>query len=148
MTFDSWSKLHGIPALPIASRQPASFAPARGINFGGLVFSEPTPFDTELKQAYGGIYAIMVFDPTWSPRLYRPIYFGEAGDFSERVRRSHENYSSWVRAASGGVLFVAFHLIADARNRKSSERQLIAKYSPECNQIHNSLVRLLGRIPQ
>jgi hypothetical protein len=64
---------------------------------------------------------------------YRLIYVGEAANLSERVCRSHEKYESWVRAACGAPLFVAFHSIAGESARRKAEQRLIEHYGPECN---------------
>jgi hypothetical protein len=91
-----------------------------------------------------GLYVILVVDSTWNPRHFRALYFGETGSYASRVCRDHEKYQSWVKASGGGLLFVAFHLIADESERQHVEKLLIADYSPECNKTHNTLASLLG----
>lgn len=150
MKLDSILKLRGLPAPPrmsFGARIAAPNAqprPQQWIWFSNLPFAGPTPFDIAVKRNYGGLYAILVFDPRCRPLPYRAIYIGEAGDMGERVCRNHEKYQSWTRAAGGGSLFVAFHAMAYEAARKVAETRLIRHYSPECNVTHNSLAALLG----
>ena len=83
----------------------------------------------------------MVDDATWGPLPYRLICVGKARSLAERVCRSHEKYESWVHAASGAALFVAFHFIEEESARSAVERRLIEHYRPECNETfnHNAL---------
>ena|SRR5712691_5728564 len=137
--------------------------PLRRIQFLNLQFTGPTPlrltykpvfrgsprpFSTTYVPSYGGLYAIVVYDATCSPLPYRLIYLGKAGNLSERVCGSHEKYESWVRAACGAQLFVAFRSIKDESTRTVSERRLIEHYGPECNKTFNpntlALRSLLG----
>ncbi len=113
--------------------------------FSNLPFAGPTPFDIAAKHNFGGLYAILVFDPRCKPLPYRVIYIGEAGDMGERVCRSHEKYQSWVRSAGGSLLFVAFHAIVNETERRAAERRLIEHYRPECNETFNAFYGLLGR---
>jgi len=113
-----------------------------GIWFLDLGFSEPTPFDIAHRQSCGGIYVIMVSDTRWGPRQYRPIYFGKAGNFAERVCLSHEKYADWVRASGGSLLFAAFHFATQERERATAERRLISYYKPQCNVTFNNLATL------
>ena len=135
-----------MPSLPIRRRT------QQWISFLQLPFSGPVPLNLTYKPVFGGapvpynttdvpsfagLYAIMVYDATWRPLPYRLIYVGEAGNLAERVCSSHEKYPSWVRAASGGQLFAAFHAVVRESARKTAERQLIEHYGPECNKTYN-----------
>ena len=111
------------------------------LTYRPTLFNAPQPHNTTYVPSYGGIYAVMVYDSTWKPLPYRPIYIGEAQNLSERVCQIHEKYDSWVRAACGGQLYVAFHCIEGEAARKAAERRLIEHFKPECNKTfnHNAL---------
>jgi hypothetical protein len=134
-----------IPAFPIQRRM------QQWIWFLNLPFAGPTAFDVAHKPTFGGLYAIMVFDATCTPLPYRLIYVGETGNLAERVCRSHEKYPSWVRAAGGRQLFVAFHAIENSLLRRAAEQRLIGHYRPACNETFNpnalQLKTLLGLSP-
>jgi hypothetical protein len=143
--------VRSVPLGPIQPRaiQPRAIGtppaqPQRWIKFSDLAFAGPTLLGLEPSFNFGGVYAVLVLDTQWGPMPYRPIYFGEAGNMSERVCPSHEKYKSWERAARGGLLFVAFHVIPNEAARKAAEKQLIGQYSPECNVTHNAFAALLG----
>lgn len=134
----------------------------RSISFLGVSFDRPSPLilvenaatlraqgllASTFIPSFGGLYVIMVHDPTWSPLPYRPIYIGQAEELSERVCPSHEKYPSWIRAASGAYLYVAFCHIEDKGVRSDLERRLITHYSPSCNRTFNynaARMRVLG----
>ncbi len=106
----------------------------------GLIASTYVP-------SYGGLYVVMINDATWQPLPCRPIYVGKAQDLSLRVCRSHEKYQSWLRAASGTGLFIAFCHIEDENVRSDVERRLIEHYTPSCNRMFNrnaARFRVLG----
>jgi len=109
-----------------------------GINFGGVLFSEPVLISTWSPLYRAGLYAILVFDITISPKPYRVIYFGESSNLSERgFLTSHHKYSCWVReAGSSGNLYISVYLMPNstADQRRAIEQKLIAMYKPICNQ--------------
>jgi hypothetical protein len=86
---------------------------AQCIRFGNLVFSYPEPLadatlaDTILSAP--GLYVVMVFDASWSPLPYRPLYFGESENMRSRATRAHEKYASWKREGGTATLYRAFH---------------------------------------
>jgi hypothetical protein len=119
---------------------------ARGILFsrvnGGLVrFTEPSRFPVAVAPPPGpALYVILVHDPTYTPRQFRPIYFGETGSADTRPTRSHENFIDWCRTAGGSQhLYVAYSWSSSSRiARKLIEKALIEFYNPVCNVQHNS----------
>ena len=134
-----------MPALSVRNRQ------SKWIWLQNLPFAGPTLLTLEsgitVAPRRGGLYAIMVLDPTWRPLPYRVIYIGKAGNLAERVSRTHEKYPSWLYAASGAQLFVAFHTISGESARRTAERRLIEHYGPECNETFNhnaAAMRVLG----
>jgi hypothetical protein len=113
-----------------------------GINFGGHSFSDPavlpstaTLVDTILGRA--GLYAILVYDPSCTPRPYRVLYFGESENIQTRATGTHENYSHW-RAQAGPLARICRSLCplssATKLQRQQAESALIAKYQPPCNE--------------
>jgi hypothetical protein len=134
VTLRTYMNLMGGAALPPPRPE--------GINFyrqeGGLVrFSEPTGFLRIFPPPPGpGVYVIAVRDDQWSPRKYRPIYFGKSIDLASRPTSSHENYAEWCRVAGGAAhLYVALHFMPGTTDseRATLEKSLIGRYQPECN---------------
>jgi len=124
------SRLFGMAAPP-----PLAPAPT-GLRFKDRYFSEPSAFGSAFIPKLSGLYAIVVFDLSCSPRPYRVIYFGKAGDLSDRAVRSHEKYDTWCQAAGGsGRLLISYHLMRDAHDLElySAEDILIKHYQPVCN---------------
>jgi hypothetical protein len=116
--------------------------PQQGIRFGDSVFSEPNAFSIAWLPPTPGLYAILVFDCSCSPRMFRVLYFGKAGDLAVRVVSSHEKYDEWCRAAGGaGNLYVAHCQMTTSYEweRTSIEASLIRQYTPVCNTKLNPL---------
>jgi hypothetical protein len=108
---------------------------AAGIRWGNYLFSEPRVFGTGLVAPVPGVYAIMVTDATWTPRNFRPLYFGETEDFRKRVGFAHEKYGNWKLHAGSLTLYVShYHTLGTStERRKAIEEELIGKYNPPCN---------------
>jgi len=51
-----------------------------GIRFNDCTFSEPTPLDGWTPPKCAGLFAIVVGDPSWAPRPFHALYFGEFGN--------------------------------------------------------------------
>ena len=117
-----------------------------GIIFDDIPFTEPTSFGHFPPPFGAGLYVILVPDITARPRTYRAIYFGQAGDLAKRVRKSHEKYGDWVTEAEGAHrLYVSFYGMSSSETeRVATERRLVQKYHPACNEIFNSFRALLG----
>ena len=111
-------------------------APSAGIAFSNRAFTEPAPFSLALAPVSSGIYAILVPDDSCQPRPFRAIYFGESGNFLQRVTDDHERFNDWAAEACGAAnLYVAFcptPLLRD-HQRRWVEYDLIARYRPACN---------------
>ncbi|HKT11699.1 MAG TPA: hypothetical protein VJW77_07720 [Terriglobia bacterium] len=107
-----------------------------GIRFSNRIFTEPMPFALIQPPVSSGIYAILVPDASCRPRAFRAIYFGEAGNFSQRVHQNHECFNHWMAEACGSAtLYVAFcpTPLLKAQQRRWVEHDLIARYRPACN---------------
>jgi hypothetical protein len=142
------------PAFPI----PGIFSPAvtqtptGGIWFartnGDRVrFSEPLSFPTRFLVPVAGLYAILVPDGSATPRPFRPIYFGEAEDLSQRVTRSHEKYDEWCKAASGATnlrLALCYMSRSTKQERTTVESGIVQHYKPCCNVVFNPLASLFA----
>jgi len=100
-------------------------------------FSEPVPLLTWQPLAQAGVYVILVPDANCTPKPFRPIYFGEAGNFSERgFPTNHHKWSAWVNNAGNPVdLFVATYTMAGStpEQRRAIESGLCDTYAPACN---------------
>jgi hypothetical protein len=51
-----------------------------GIRFNDCVFTEPARLSDWTPPGCAGIVAVLAHDPAWSPRPFRPLYFGEFGN--------------------------------------------------------------------
>lgn len=123
------------------------------IKFNDYTFSEPTalpPSSAFMETIAGqpGVYAVLVFDPTCTPRPFRPVYFGESDNIHGRAAGTHENQSSWrAEAGTNTPLYRALCPLPGLTKaqRQQVESLLIAKYSTPCNQkLSFDFARLLG----
>ena len=107
-----------------------------GIRFNDSFFTEPVPFSQSMPPVSSGVYAILAADDSCRPRPFRPIYFGESGNFSVRVTAGHERFNDWAAEAGGpGSVYVAFcpTPLLREQQRRWVESDLIARYRPPCN---------------
>ncbi|HEV8413028.1 MAG TPA: TIR domain-containing protein [Bryobacteraceae bacterium] len=112
-----------------------------GISFnsglGLKSFGEPLIFPGFFSPLVGGagIYVLLAADSTWQPRQYRPLYFGETENFSQRVSTSHEHYGDWKRAAGSSLLYVAQLPMygSTQQDRRLVEKALVDWYDPPVN---------------
>ena len=133
--------------LALCQAQPVQPPPPSGIFFGrdngGQVqFSEPHRFPYSLTPPpFEALYAILVADNGCRPRPYRPIYFGQTGNMSNRPTLSHEHFDDWCRVANGREnLFVSYAWMigSSEAERTNIEEGLIKRYNPVCNIQFNS----------
>jgi len=124
-----------------------------GIIFGGFSFSEPTflpstPTAVDVFLGQSGLYVILVYDPSCTPRPFRVLYFGESENIQMRATGTHENFSHW-RAQAGPIAQIYRALCplfsSTKLERQQVESSLIAKYTPPCNErLSFDFVRLFG----
>jgi len=91
---------------------------------------------------------ILVADNSWTPRSYRPLYFGETENLAERPTTSHERYEDWCTAAgdAGNVRVAYCWMIGSLKDERTAiESDLIKFYKPECNIAYNSFAWWLSR---
>lgn len=117
-----------------------------------LLFTEPVHFGTQWVPTVQGIYAIMAPADTWSPRKFRPLYFGEAGNLKTRLTWGHEKGSEWVKEARAVPVYVSYYLTLGKSEdeRRAIEEKFIAHYCPPCNVKANplsNLAAMLGEVP-
>jgi hypothetical protein len=124
---------------------PDARAPRPGMRFLDRYFTEPMAFARGSLPGLAGVYAVLVSDPGWQPRPYRPIYFGAAENLEARVVTSHEQYEEWLQAAGAeGNLYTAYHLMSgDETQRKAFEKNLIQEYKA-CDETANDSPSLAG----
>lgn len=123
----------------------------QGVMFGDRWFSAPAPLPGIAfpgLRAQAGLYVVMVYDPQWGPRPFRPLYFGESDDIWNRCTAVHERFAAWRRAAGpSAVLYRALSPMPGATRaqRQAAESALIARYAPPCNErLSMSLAALLS----
>ena len=107
-----------------------------GIRFNNCTFTEPTSFALAMPPVASGIYVILAPDDSCRPRPFRAIYFGESGNFLDRVTEKHERFDDWTLEA-GGVAntYVAFcpTPLLKEEQRRWVENDLVTRYRPVCN---------------
>ena len=123
-----------------------------GIRFGAHTFSEPSL----LPQAgaghlldFAGLYVVLVRDPAWGPRPFRPLYFGESQGVAARVTAAHEKWPDWRREA--GILTPLYKAVCllpgwSPAQRRRAESALIAEYIPPCNERLSASISALLRL--
>ena len=112
----------------------AETAPPR-INFGHRLFVGPVDARSWVPPSGPGLYAILVKDQLCHPRPFRPIYFGQTGNYAERnFLEGHRKYWEW-RAVADAEIFVATCPMpfSSEAARAAAESELIRHYQPECN---------------
>jgi hypothetical protein len=106
---------------------PSSIWLAPGLRFNDCYFSEPVRFVEWLPPTCPGLAVLLVRDPDWAPKPFRPLCFVE---FGNDVRRAFDA-GSWLRATAhavyGSVLPMPFSTSAE---RRAIRNQLISSYNP------------------
>src|SRR5712664_388027 len=87
--------------------------PLAGIRFSDYVFTEPIPLDRLLLPSHStGVYAVLMPDPTWAPRDFQPLFFGEFANGHCSITAAELSW--WYRAAAGKSLYIAVLAIPEA----------------------------------
>lgn len=123
-----------LPPLPKLS------VPQYSIRFGHHEFNGPFTFPPMFLLPAPGIYAVLVQDPGWTPRPFRPLYIGQSIDLHGRLSVQHEKYPDWMREARGLALHYAYFTTTlwTDKQRKDVEAELIAWYDPPCNKQYRA----------
>lgn len=103
------------------------------IIWSGVEFSGPYLMGAYSLPKSSGVYAIM---GQTQPNTYTILYFGESGNFDERINVFHHKYDCWKRqAGSISNIYFGLHGMANSttNERLTLEAWLIQKHSPTCN---------------
>jgi hypothetical protein len=91
------------------------------------------------------LYVVQLYDSRWTPKPYRPIYFGQAGNLATRgFPFDHHAFPCWRREAGslfGLPVYISFYtgpLASSSAWRFAAEAELIQRYRPPCNRTLDS----------
>jgi hypothetical protein len=109
-----------------------------------LLFTEPVLYTAQFVPTVAGIYVITAPSTDWSPRPFRPLYFGQAGNLKTRLTWAHEKCSDWIEEARGLPIYGSYYLALGRteEQRIAIEEEFIAHYCPPCNVKANPLSNL------
>jgi hypothetical protein len=104
-----------------------------GIRFNDWMFSEPVTVSRWTQPRYAGLFAVLVNDPDWAPKAFRPLHFGEFGNNSPLAALPID-YSRLMAAAQGRNLYVAVLPMpfSTTAQRRELRNELLGAYNPEC----------------
>jgi hypothetical protein len=92
-----------------------------GLRFNDWLFSEPVPFAEWMPPACAGLAVILVRDPNWAPKPFRPLYFAE---FGNGVRGP-------LHAPAGDLYVAALPMpFSTSAQRRAARSELISAYNP------------------
>jgi len=107
-----------------------------GIRFNDCIFTVPVPFTDWTPPGCAGILVVLCHDPGWSPRPFRPLYFGEFGNDARRI------------AGTAPYLIAAFPMpYSTTKQRQALCDELISAYNPTL-QASESIVQLVKPVEQ
>jgi len=102
-----------------------------GINYGGLLFTNPVPLAYALPPNDPGLFAIQVRSLSYGPLPFQAIAFGSAENLAGIVLEAHPDFELWNahRLAASG-LFVSYCLLRyeSAAYREAMQADLMAQY--------------------
>jgi hypothetical protein len=107
--------------------------PTLGIRFNDCMFSEPVPAAQWTQPRYAGLFAVLVNDPDWAPKAFRPLHFGEFGNNS-CLAALPLDYALLMATAQGRNLYVAVLPMpfSTTAQRRELRNELVWAYNPEC----------------
>jgi hypothetical protein len=99
-----------------------------GIRFNDCLFTEPTPLAKWTPPSCGGLFVILAQDVQWSPKPFRPLYFGEFGN-NDRPMHTVDGRAMAERA---DALFVAILPLpfSSSAQRYALRNELVQAYNP------------------
>jgi hypothetical protein len=106
-----------------------------GIRFGDYVFSDPVPLSRfSLPPRSGGLYVVLMPDPSWGPWHLQPLFFGEFGAQRE-THMSQEQQVCCLKVAAGRSLYVAVYAppLQHGWELSQIKKELIERYRPVSN---------------
>ena len=102
-----------------------------GINYGGLLFTNPVPLTYALPPNDPGLFAIQVRSLSYGPLPFEPIALGAAANLADVVLEAHPDFEMWRshRLADGG-LFASYCLLRYESEgyRDAMQADLTAQY--------------------
>lgn len=108
------------------------------IYFADQLFTEPERLTSWKPPYMAGIYAILVDDPSNPKVPFRPIYFGETDDMSEKgLIQNHPLHDCWYKQTKSVYrLYIALCQMPDSTQaeRHKLKIDLIKEYRPFCNE--------------
>lgn len=102
-----------------------------GINYGGLMFTNPVPLAYALPPNDPGLFAIQVRSLSYGPLPFQPIAFGAAENLAGMVLEAHADFELWnSHRLAGSGLFVSYCLLRyeSAAYREAMQADLMAQY--------------------
>ena len=116
-------------SLPCLGRMPDHRV--NGINYGGLLFTNPVPLAYALAPNDPGLFAIQVRNLSYGPLPFQPIAFGGAANLPNVAFEALPDYEEWRahRLADSG-LFVSYCALRyeSESYRASMQVELEAQY--------------------
>ena len=106
-----------------------NFWASPGIRFNDCVFAEPTPLAHWVPPVCAGLFVILARDIHWSPKPFRPLYFGEFGNNEPQGLNS----DGWLRPRGGAEgWFVATLALpfSTTAHRCALRNELVQAYNP------------------
>jgi hypothetical protein len=102
-----------------------------GIRFNDFLFSEPKPLAQWSPPKCGGIFVVLVRDPTWAPKPFQALWFGEFGNNAQPTLPSQ----AWLRFFSSrhgeGLWGAALPMPFSTTSQRSTLRnELTWAYNP------------------
>jgi len=104
-----------------------------GIRFNDCMFSEPVTAARWTQPRYAGLFAVLVNDPDWAPKAFRPLHFGEFGN-NAPLAALPLDYTRLMAAAQGRTLYLAVLPMpfSTTAQRRDLRNELVWAYNPEC----------------
>jgi hypothetical protein len=106
---------------------------AAGIRFNDCYFSEPVRLIEWTPPKCGGLFAVLVPDPNWAPKPFRPIYFGEFGNNTPdpAPEAAQGQFRDGVERAALLVVVLPLPFSTTAQ-RQALRNELVSAYHPAC----------------
>jgi len=103
-----------------------------GIRFNDCYFSEPVRLIEWTPPKCAGLFAVLVPDPNWAPKPFRPIYFGEFGNNTpDPAPESPGQFREDAERAALLVVVLPLPFSTTAQ-RQGLRNELVSAYYPAC----------------
>ncbi len=104
-----------------------------GIRFNDCYFSQPVPLPDWIPPKCAGLFAVLVPDPNWAPKPFRPIYFGEFGNNTPAP--GPDAAPAYLRDGAERAALLAVFLplpFSTTAQRQALRNELVSAYHPAC----------------